>query len=840
MKYILKLSAYLWLPALPLLLSACSVAHRQAPLALTWTVDPLTLDSATKRHTLVIKNVSTAPVKADWHIYYSQMPKNIGRIHNPRIAIEAVNANFYRLRPTSSFGSLRPGDSLIVGFELGGSASSVSQMPEGAYYVKTVTGKEKAPLPVDLRIVKPLTMADKLNRTAQIIYNNNAHLTAVSLLRPTDILPSVKQIAPAREQGMLQRPTEVEIIYPEALAGEAAIVGQWLGQSCAISVRKGASCKVIMELSENPSPTINPEQYTLRVQKDGFHLVSATPHGVFNAAMTLLAILRQPTKEKALAWQTITDYPDLGYRGFMLDVARNFTRPQHVRQLIDLLAQYKVNKLHFHLTDDEGWRLEIPGIEELTTVASRRGHTHDEAHCLFPCYDGHHDPTAPTSGNGFYSRQTFIDLLRYAAQRHVQIIPEIEAPGHARAAIVAMKARYRKYIATDKAKAEEYLLSEPADTSRYVSAQSYTDNVINVALPSTYRFMEKVVTELRQMYADAGLALTDIHLGGDEVPKGAWMGSPQCLDLMRRQGYSGQHDLFEHFYRRMADMVAQRGMKLSGWQEIGLHNSVATDQSLRPHVGGIYCWDTVPQWGGDTVPYSVANNGYGVVLCNVANFYADLMYAPLFDERGLSWAGTVNEAKSFAALPFSIYRSVRADLRENPIDIDSVARGKVALKPTAVANIKGVQAQLFSETIRSFDDVTTYILPKILGLVERGWNAHPGWEQLRGAAEEQVFYADLSRFYAKIALRELPWMARMNIRFHLPSPGLVITDGRLHANTPLQGAVIRYTTDGSEPTTDSPRWTHPVACTAPTVKARLFYLGHQSVVTTVKNLPTTR
>src|SRR3712207_2987405 len=104
MKYILKLSAYLWLPALPLLLSACSVAHRQAPLALTWTVDPLTLDSATKRHTLVIKNVSTAQVKADWHIYCSQMPKNIRRILNPRIAIEAVNANFYRLRHTSYFG----------------------------------------------------------------------------------------------------------------------------------------------------------------------------------------------------------------------------------------------------------------------------------------------------------------------------------------------------------------------------------------------------------------------------------------------------------------------------------------------------------------------------------------------------------------------------------------------------------------------------------------------------------------------------------------------------------------------------------------------------------------
>ncbi|HEY9542465.1 family 20 glycosylhydrolase [Prevotella sp.] len=835
MKYLHHLSAYLWLPVLLLWLSACSVGRRQAPLALTWTVDPLTLDSAAKRHSLVLKNVSTSPITADWHIYYSQMPKDIGRILTPEVTLEAVNANFFRLRPTSAFRSLRPGDSLVVAFELGGSASSVSQMPEGAYYVKTVGDREEAPLPVDLRIVKPIATADKLNRAARIIYHNNARLTADSLLAPTDILPSVKQIEPAREKGMLPWPTEVELIYPEALAGEAAIVGQWLGKSCAITVRKGASCKVIMALSENTLPTAHPERYTLQVEKQGFRLVGATPHGVFNGAMTLLAMLRRPMKAEALAWQTITDYPDLAYRGFMLDVARNFTRPEDVKQLIDILAQYKVNKLHFHLTDDEGWRIEIPGIEELTAVGSRRGHTHDEAHCLYPCYDGHYDPTATTSGNGFYSRQTFIDLLRYAAQRHVQIIPEIEAPGHARAAIVAMKARYRKYMATDKAKAEEYLLTDRADTSRYRSAQSYTDNVINVALPSTYRFMEKVVTELGKMYKDAGLALTDIHLGGDEVPKGAWMGSPQCLELMKRQGYTGQHHLFEHFYRQMAATVARQGMRLSGWQEIGLHNTAATDQSLRPHVGGIYCWDTVPQWGGDTVPYSVANNGYGVVLCNVANFYADLMYAPLFDERGLSWAGTVNEAKSFAALPFSIYRSVRADLSENPLDIDSVSRGKVALRPEAAANIKGVQAQLFSETIRSFSDVTAYMLPKILGLVERGWNVHPQWEQLRGTAEEQAFYADLSRFYAKIALRELPWMDRLHINFHLPAPGLVITDGLLQANTPLQGAIIRYTTDGSDPTDKSPRWTHPVACKASTVKARLFYLGRQSAVTTIKN-----
>lgn len=121
-------------------------------------------------------------------------------------------------------------------------------------------------------------------------------------------------------------------------------------------------------------------------------------------------------------------------------------------------------------------------------------------------------------------------MLKYAAERHVRIVPEIESPGHARAAIVSMKARYNKYFETDPGKATEYMLSEPEDTSRYVSVQYYTDNVMNVALPSTYRFMEKVIQELNAMYQEAGLSLYTVHLGGDEVPRGVWMGSPKCQD----------------------------------------------------------------------------------------------------------------------------------------------------------------------------------------------------------------------------------------------------------------------------------------------------------------------
>ena len=213
----------------------------------------------------------------------------------------------------------------------------------------------------------------------------------------------------------------------------------------------------------------------------------------------------------------VEDYPDLLYRGQMIDIARNFTTVDNLKKLIDIFASYKMNVRHFHFADDEAWRLDIPGLEELIAVGSRRGHTVDESRCLYPCYDGGCDPDAATVGNGHYSREDFIGLVRYAAERHIRVIPEIESPGHARAAIVSMKARYNKYKETDMAKATEYLLSEPEDTSRYESVQYYTDNVINVALPSSYRFMEKVIRELAAMYKEAGVPLSTVHLGGDEV-----------------------------------------------------------------------------------------------------------------------------------------------------------------------------------------------------------------------------------------------------------------------------------------------------------------------------------
>ena len=658
------------------------------------------------------------------------------------------------------------------------------------------------------------------------IYESNLRLAGAPALVQSDILPSVKKVV-AIEGDNVVLEGKVALAFPENFAGEAKLLKEKLTGLYGLEVVGNASVKIVLEELLDRKEAVNDEYYTINIGDNLIKISAATPHGIFNGTQTLLSMLKDKQTPYLLEAVSIRDYPDLAYRGQMIDIARNFTAPENLKKLVDIFASYKLNVLHFHFCDDEAWRLEIPGLEELTAVGSRRGHTTDESQCLYPCYDGGYDPDAKTVGNGYYSREEFIDLLKYAAERHVRIVPEIESPGHARAAIVSMKARYNKYFETDPGKATEYMLSEPEDTSRYVSVQYYTDNVMNVALPSTYRFMEKVIQELNAMYQEAGLSLSTVHLGGDEVPRGVWMGSPKCQELMKEKGMTKAHDLSEYFITQMADVMQKNGLKFSGWQEVALGHTEEAHQQLRGQAAGVYCWNTVP--GSDEVVYQTANNGYPVILCNVGNFYMDMAYNGHPDERGLDWGGYVDESVSFSMLPFSIYRSLRVDMAGNPIDLGNAEKGKTALTEIGKKHIMGVQGQLFAETIRSFDGVEYLLFPKILGLAERGWNAHPVWENLSGVREQQAFNQALALYYEKISKSEMPYWAKNGINFRLPQPGLLVKDGNLYANVAIDGAEVRYTTDGSEPTAQSTLWKEPVKCGSLVVKAKTFYQGKESL-----------
>ena len=819
-----------------LVISGCkSTDGAKAPVSLTWKMGAVEVQPGYYENSFVLKNISNVQKEKDWIIYYSQLPREILQEESAPVKVEVVNANFFRMYPAENFQPLAPGDSLTVKFCCTNGLKKMSHAPEGTYWVSQSGSKQGIPLPVGLTIqpLKGMETEDWYPAPDKI-YASNLALETTAQLQQTDIFPSVKEAVPATGKEGFAIENKVKLTFHPDFSFFSELLKEKLATIHGLEVVSEAPVTVHLDYLPERETAVNGEYYRIDTGNGLINISASTSHGIFNGTQTLLSLLKGQEKPFRLEALSIRDYPDLPYRGQMLDIARNFTTVEHLKKLVDVISSYKLNVLHFHFSDDEGWRLEIPGLEELTSVGARRGHTTDELECLYPGYDGNYDPSAATSGNGYYTREEFIDLLRYAAQRHVRVIPEIESPGHARAAIVSMKARYHKYVNTAPEKANEYLLSDAQDTSRYVSAQSYTDNVMNVALPSTYRFMEKVIRELIAMYEEAEVPLTTIHLGGDEVPEGAWMGSPVCRTFMDENGMTSAHELSEYYITKMADYLQQHHLQFSGWQEVALGHPETTDRHLNQLAAGVYCWNTVPEWEADEIPYQIANKGYPVILCNVNNFYLDLAYDAHPDERGLSWAGYVDESKGFSMLPYSIYRSSRTDMAGNPVDPDIAGKGKTTLTASGKEHIQGVQAQLFAETIRDFEWVEYYTFPKILGLVERGWNAFPAWSTLTGEKERQAFNKELGLFYSKVSEKEMPHWASRSINFRLPHPGLCIKEGQLHASTPIRGGEIRYTTDGTEPTLRSELWKAPVACDASVVKAKLFYLNKESVTSTLK------
>lgn len=790
-----------------------------APVMLSW--QSTKVDTGYE-NVFTIKNVSEKALTNDWAIYFAQFPRAVTQNADAPVKQEQVDAQLFRLVPGESYHLLNPGDSVKVILHAKTRMQRNALAPEGPYWV----GSDGKPIAMTINAAPLEDESVPRYPKAAEIYEMNSRMPIAGALTQTDIIPSVKDVQSTGE--VITVDGKISLVYPEKFSNEAEIFQQKIANQYGIEVVEHAPLSVIF-VEEKVNEKCKEEAYQLSVTSSTIKISAETSHGIFNGTQTLLAMLKGQQAPYKLQEVVINDYPDLSYRGFMMDIARNFTTVENLKHLIDLLASYKMNVLHFHFSDDEAWRLEIPGLEELTAMAACRGYTLDESECLLSNYGGGFDYTDMNApANGYYTRAEFIDFLQYAKARHIRVIPEIESPGHARAAVVAMKNRYKKYAETDMEKAMEYMLVDLQDTSRYVSVQHYDDNVMDVSLPSTLCFMQKVILELKAMYDEAGVELPSIHLGGDEVPKGAWLGSPSCHRLMKEKGMTKRHDLAEYFITQVADFMNKQGIKFSGWQEVALGHSEAGHNQLREQVAGVYCWNTVPDWGGDQVVYQTANNGYPVILCNVCNFYMDLAYNFHPDERGLDWGGVVDETKSYAMLPYRIYRSCRTNTAGVPYDLSTIEDGKPALTPEGRKNIVGVQAQLFTETIRGYDWVQYYLFPKYMGLVERGWNAFPTFGELSGVEEEKAFYAGLAQYEKKIAEKEMTYWTKQGINFRIAQPGLLMKDGMLYANVIIPGAEIRYTLDGSEPNAESALWTVPVKCEAKKIRAKAFYQGKES------------
>ena len=590
----------------------------------------------------------------------------------------------------------------------------------------------------------------------------------------------------------------------EAPKAEAAFAAEYLRPYFG-TTRKAGVPPLRLEVGPVAGQT-SPEAYTLVVDSvQGVRIVGVSPAGVFYGLQSLRSLLPAPTPRTGLVLPAVrvADAPRFGYRGFMLDVARNFHPKAAVLRTVDLIARYKLNVFHLHLTDDEGWRIEIPSLPELTALGARRGHPPDSDRHLPPAFGSGPAVDRPW-GSGFLSRADYVEILRYAAARHIEVIPELEMPGHARAAIRAMQAN------------PQYRLNDPDDRSVYTSAQGYHDNVMNPVLESTYRFIERVVGDLAAMHREAGVPLRHIHMGGDEVPGGVWQGSPAVQTYLKAHDLTSVDDVWFVFYGRVAQILKTQaeGLLPSGWEEIAVRKTQRGGKETNipnPDFAArgwrAYVWNNVPGGGAEDLAYRLANGGYDVVLSPVSNLYFDLAWNQNPEETGLDWGGYVDLRKPFQFIPLDYYRNV-------PVD-PSVFVGKDRLTDYGRAHVVGIQGNLWSETLGADGRLEYMLLPKVFALAERAWAPDPDWARERDAAKAESLYREAwSRFVNVLGQRELPRLDREvpGLNYRIPTPGLKVEAGMVRCSLELPGGgfTLRYTTDGSEPTVQSPEVRGPI------------------------------
>ena len=813
-------------------LFACAVTAlamtAQSPITVDWQMGQNNTADNNYSSRFVIKNVSKQPLGSDWQFFFNQFSRSVTLPAGCPVDIEEISTTYYRMKPNANYKPLAAGDSLVVDVLMGGALINKNYMPGGGHVV--MKDDMARPFPAPIRrapLDRPGQWRDhKAYPDGNYMFAFNEAINGFGdgyTGNDYDIFPTPKQVD--IEDGFTTVGSIVSI--------KTGKLFQWGGYSRAkklltselekrgIYVSSGQ--KTVIELLLDKKNKSNREYYSLRVHDGKITILGASQAALMNGVMTLVAALDH-SKGHRLQNCFVIDWPDFGYRGVMLDIARNFvTKGKDLYRFIDLLAYYKINYLQFHFADDEGWRLEIPGFPELTQVSARRGATLDEKVYLAQIFDGNGNPDdASQCANGYLTRAEFIDFLRYAWSRGVRVIPEIETPGHARAAIVAMKSR-----ALNNPTAEQFRLWDDKNTSKFTSAQNFRDNVLNVASDDVYRFVDRVVEELQKMYKEAGLKLEVVHLGGDEVALGAWDKSPDVQALMQREGLKNQHEVNEYYIKRISSMLEARKIRIEGWQEVALDHKPEFNAVVAPRVAAVNAWSTIGSRAD--VPYRLANDGYPVILSNVTNFYMDMAYSWHQNEQGLHWGGKVDEFDAWSALPANIYATARTAVDGTPIDITTAAAGKVSLEKPQ--NVIGVQAQLWGETLRSFDEVQYMLLPKMMGVSERAWNAIPEWS--KNLADAAAYNDARHQYNLKIGTRELPLLRGKGYNFRVGPPGIKIIDGKLHINTQYPDELVTYTLDGSEPTIDSPRWTAPVAIKSQpqVIKAKAFYLGRESVTT---------
>lgn len=752
-------------------------------------------------------NGKVALPASGWKIYFNSRVIKTSGADSAVATIQHVNGDLFQLSPLKPFKTLPAGETVQLKLS-SESMNNVSERPQGFYLVWDKTPDHAENIGTFSFKAFPGNLKEELDLATKI-YQQNKQIKAI----PESDLPAIfpSPVNYVKGEGSFKLSPEVKIIAVAAFEKEASALAKDLagifGKKPMLA--KGSETRGIFFEQKH---SIEKEGYELSISPQKIVIKAADAAGAFYGVQSLKTML------PASSWASVTrlinipaaevkDAPRFGFRGFMMDVGRNFQPKSEVLKVLDLMALYKLNVFHFHLTEDEGWRLEIPGLPELTSVGAQRGHSRNEQSSILPSY-GSAATVGTNSGTGFFSKADYVEILKYATERHILVIPEIETPGHARAAIKSMDARYARLMKEGKqAEAERYLLRDLNDQSIYRSVQGFNDNVIDVALPSVYTFLEKVTDELIAMHKEAGAPLPTIHFGGDEVPAGVWEKSPAADQLSKTDPkLKGTDALWYYYFNKMNQMLKAKGLYLSGWEEIGLYKAeVNGGKKMLPEPRFVNenfhadVWNNLS--GNEDLAYKMANAGYKVVLTPVTNFYIDLAVNRSFEERGQNWGGYVDVDKPFYFIPYDYYKNVKEDEQGNPVD-PAIFKDKERLTELGKSNIVGLQAPLWSETIKTPAQFEYMLLPKLLGLAERAWAKDPEWATTADPAKEKALYEQAwSEFVNVLGKKELPRLSHYSggYLYRIPTVGVNLSNGQLKANLQYPGFTIRYTTDGTEP-----------------------------------------
>lgn len=399
-----------------------------------------------------------------------------------------------------------------------------------------------------------------------------------------------------------------------------------------------------IRLNLDPAMTAHgPASYRLHVGKDGVDITAPAAAGLYYAGRSLLQLAGP---DHRLPQCGIHDHPRFSWRGLMLDCSRTFQSVDYIKATLDRMACYKLNVLHLHLTDDQGWRLEIKAFPELTGKGARFAEKYNE----------------PPERQGFYTQREMAELIAYAADRHITIVPEIEMPGHTLALLSVMP--------------HLSCTGGPFEIFPFFKGPGITEDIFCAGNDETFRVLEMILGEVAELFPSEF-----IHIGGDEAPKARWKECERCQRRIREEGLKDEEELQSWFIRRASAMLAASGKRLIGWDEIlegGLPPGAAV-MSWRDTKGGI----------------TAAKDGHDVVLSPRQFCYFDYPYNET--NRRKVWEDPINSRRVFSFEPLE------------------------GFPPDARDRVLGIQANFWSHIDRTPELVDRQLFPRLLALAERAW-----------------------------------------------------------------------------------------------------------------------